>query len=200
VGALAVFLELPPEIVSVHFLVSILLLTAATFAWHASGNLTRVRLAQGARLRVSAAIVMLLTLLGVIVAGVLTTASGPHSGASGTGQVVDRFDILQLAVTVHARSAFVFLVVVLVLTRLRQARRVALRDLGTLLALVAVQIVIGEVQYRNGLPWAIVLVHVATAAALWALTTRIAVDAVFPITDPLPVIDAPIPTSTRMIA
>jgi heme A synthase len=37
-----------------------------------------------------------------------------------------------------------------------------------LLALAATQAVVGELQWRNELPWWLVLVHVALAAAIWA--------------------------------
>ena len=33
--------------------------------------------------------------------------------------------------------------------------------------------VVGEVQYRNALPWGLVLVHVTLAAAIWALTVAV---------------------------
>jgi cytochrome c oxidase assembly protein subunit 15 len=180
-GALTVILELPPEIVSAHFLVSIGLLTAATFAWHASGSPVRLRLVRGraGRMRVLAGAVMLLGLLAVIVAGVLTTASGPHSGSAGTGEVVDRFGIFGTAVTYHARGAYVFLVLLLVLTFWRTRRGPALRDLGLLISLVVMQVVLGEVQYRNGLPWGVVLAHVANAALLWLVASRVAIDAAF---------------------
>lgn len=180
VGAFTVILHLPPEIVSVHFLLSILLLVAATFAWHAAGSDETVRLARGAGLRVAAAIGMLASLLAVIVAGVLTTASGPHSGASGTGEVVDRLDLFEVAVTLHARGAYAFLVLVALLSALRRRRDVALRDLGVLGALVVVQVALGELQFRTGLPWGVVLAHVANAALLWIVAVQIAVDAVFP--------------------
>ena len=35
------------------------------------------------------------------------------------------------------------------------------------------QMVVGEVQYRNALPWGLVLVHVVLAAAIWALTVAL---------------------------
>ncbi|MCW2927394.1 MAG: heme synthase [Thermoleophilia bacterium] len=178
VGALTVILELPPEIVSTHFLLSIGCILAASVAFHASGSATPVRLVRrGAGLRVGAASLMLLALLAVIVAGVLTTASGPHSGAAGTGQTVDRFGVFGLAVTLHARGAYAFLVLVLLLTWLRERRGVALRDLGILLVLVVGQIALGEVQYRNGLPWQVVLGHVANAGLMWVVAARIATDA-----------------------
>ncbi len=180
VGAFVVLLELPPEIVSVHFFLSVFALAAATFAWHAASSPTTVRVAPRFTPRVTAAVMMLANLLVVITAGVLTTASGPHSGASGTGQVVDRFGIYNIAVTWHARGAFVFLALALLLTWLRSQRRVALRDLGVLVAIIAVQITLGEIQYRSGLPWGVVLAHVGAAALMWIVAVRIAADAVFP--------------------
>ena len=182
-GAFTVILELPPEIVGSHFFVSILLLTAATFAWVAAGSDSALQLARGrARSIVHiGSAVMLVALLGVIIAGVLTTASGPHSGASGTGEVVDRFGIFSLAVTLHARGAYVFLVIAIGLTWLRRStgRGPALRDFALLVVLVIAQIALGEIQYRNGLPWGIVLAHVVNAALLWIVASRIAIDAVF---------------------
>jgi len=178
VGAMTVILELPPEIVSAHFLLSVGCIAAATVAWHATGSAEPLRIS-GRRggVRAVAAALMLLSLLAVIVAGVLTTASGPHSGAAGTGQQVDRLDLFSLAVTLHARGAYAFLALVLLLTWARRARGVALRDLGLLVALVAGQVALGELQYRSGLPWQVVLAHVANAALMWIVAVRIAADA-----------------------
>jgi hypothetical protein len=33
---------------------------------------------------------------------------------------------------------------------------------------------VGEIQWRNALPWGVVLVHVALAAAVWGLTVLLA--------------------------
>ncbi len=180
IGAMTVVLELPPQIVAVHFLVSVGIIAVAAFAHVAARSeqpLQRSRAHSPARVVITPG--MLATLLGVIDAGVLTTASGPHSGASGTGQEVDRFGRFDIAVTFHARGAYVFLVLVLAASWLRARRGEAIRDLGILLVLVAVQIALGEVQYRNGLPWQIVLAHVANAALLWLVAVRIAVAVTF---------------------
>jgi heme A synthase len=42
-------------------------------------------------------------------------------------------------------------------------------------ALLLVQMGIGEIQWRTHLPWGIVLVHVALAAAVWAGTVALGV-------------------------
>jgi heme a synthase len=38
---------------------------------------------------------------------------------------------------------------------------------------LVVQMAVGEIQYRNALPWGLVLMHVFLAAAIWALTVAI---------------------------
>jgi heme A synthase len=54
-------------------------------------------------------------------------------------------------------------------------RSPALFRLGVgVLALLLVQIGIGELQWRTHLPWGLVLVHVALAAAVWAGTVALA--------------------------
>jgi heme A synthase len=45
---------------------------------------------------------------------------------------------------------------------------------GALLAALVAQAIVGEVQYRNALPWGLVLVHVFLAAAIWALGVALA--------------------------
>lgn len=178
-GALTVLLGLPPAVVSAHFLVSIGLLAAATFAWQAAASPFPLRLVRNAARRVAAGAGMLGCLLLVIVAGVLTTASGPHSGAGGSGIAVDRLDGFGIIVALHARGAWAFLVLVALLTWWRRRLGSALRDLAVLTALVALQVALGELQYRTGLPWFVVLAHVANAALLWIVACRIAVEAAF---------------------
>ena len=45
---------------------------------------------------------------------------------------------------------------------------------AVLLAVLLLQMAVGEIQWRNALPWGVVLVHVALAAAVWALTVLLA--------------------------
>ena len=75
---------------------------------------------------------------------------------------------------VHVRATAVFGIgLLLVGWQLMRARseapgvvRLALVLLGVLLA----QMLVGEIQYRNALPWGLVLVHVTLAATIWAVT------------------------------
>jgi heme a synthase len=73
---------------------------------------------------------------------------------------------------VHAAAVGIFgLGVVFALGYLaaRRGRAPRLFALGLgLFGLLLVQMVIGEIQYRTHLPWPLVLVHVALAAAVWA--------------------------------
>ncbi len=111
----------------------------------------------------------------LIVSGTLATAAGPHSGG---GDDVDRFGSLEPTVYVHGAivGAFLlsFLFAVGYLAAYRQ-RSPALFRLGIgVLALLLVQIGIGEIQWRTELPWGLVLVHVGLAAAVWAGTVALA--------------------------
>jgi heme A synthase len=56
----------------------------------------------------------------------------------------------------------------MLLRRRREAPGVVLVWAGLLAALGA-QAIVGEVQYRNALPWGLVLVHVILAAVIWTL-------------------------------
>jgi cytochrome c oxidase assembly protein subunit 15 len=116
------------------------------------------------------------TCAALVVTGAVATASGPHPGAS---EDVKR---LGLAITdtvyVHVRVATAFGIGVLVvgwfLSRLRREYPGLMRLWWGLLGLLVAQAIVGEVQYRNALPWGLVLVHVFLAASIWALTLAIA--------------------------
>ena len=76
---------------------------------------------------------------------------------------------------VRASAAFGlgFLALLVYLWRRRPATDGLLRVAGVLLALLLVQMAVGEIQYRNELPWWLVLVHVSLAAAIWAATVAL---------------------------
>jgi heme a synthase len=107
--------------------------------------------------------------MALLVSGALATAGGPHSG--GGAEHVDRLWRLQPLVYAHAATVGVFgvaLVFVLgyLASRRERAPRLFAFGIGLFVLLLA-QMGIGEAQYRTHLPWPLVLVHVAFAAAVW---------------------------------
>ncbi len=161
-GAITVYSHLNPWLVLSHFLLSIVVLTLG------------VVLAVEVRPRALGAVpgwVRRLALLVALAAGVLlvsgtlATAAGPHPGST----VVRRLWSFQPAVYWHVRATAVFgISFALLLTWLALRRSRHLRGALAVLAVLAVQMTIGEVQYRTHLPWWLVLVHVTVAAAVWA--------------------------------
>jgi heme a synthase len=109
--------------------------------------------------------------LALVVTGTFSTAAGPHSGDA---DVVERLWHLDDAVYLHVRvtavfGAFFLFVLGLLAARRRQTPRV-FRLALVLLGVLLVQMAVGELQWRLELPWGIVAVHVALAAAVWSLT------------------------------
>ena len=75
------------------------------------------------------------------------------------------------AVWLHVRATAVFgISFALLLLWLARHRFRELRAGLLVVGVLAVQMAIGEIQYRTKLPWWLVLTHVTLAAALWAAT------------------------------
>jgi len=110
----------------------------------------------------------------LVVSGAVVSASGPHSG----GTDIRRLGIgIVDAVYVHVRIVAVFGIGFLLIgswlaRHRREVPGVALIA-AALLAVLVVQGILGEVQYRTHLPWWLVLIHVSFGAAIWALTVAL---------------------------
>ncbi len=176
-GALVVKYHLAPGLVMSHFILSMLLLDASfALAW-CSRYESWERRRSSDRLGVWA--VRGLIPLGqlTILAGTIATASGPHAGAHA-GQLVHRFDFegtgtLEWVVQRHAAIATVFglaTIAVWLLLRRPGGDRRAVRPLTAVIALLALQGVVGGVQWWLKLPGEIVWVHVALATLTWLAT------------------------------
>ena len=170
-GYLAVKTDLKWPVVMAHLLLSMLLLAGA------------VVLAMVAREAVVGAgepvVPRELRLLGIgvavaglalLVSGALATAAGPHSGG-GTTQVhrLARFEPVlyaHAAVVAVFGCSFLFLLGYLAARRSR-APLLFVAALGVL-AVLLVQVGLGELQYHLHLPWYLVLLHVGVAATAWA--------------------------------
>jgi heme A synthase len=76
---------------------------------------------------------------------------------------------------VRATAAFglSFLLLLVWLARNRVRAGLLTRAAVVLLVLLLTQMAVGELQYRNQLPWWLVLVHVGLAGAIWAWTVAL---------------------------
>ena len=174
-GLLTIRLDLHPLMVATHFLLALVVLATATVvAVEARGN------AYG---RLESPAPRWLRLFGLILAGscgvlvftgTLSTAAGPHPGDSAE---IERFWNLLDAVYIHVRATaafgICFLILLVWLHRNRERAGVLAPGAGILLALLLTQMAVGELQWRNQLPWWLVLIHVSLAGLVWAWTVAL---------------------------
>jgi len=111
----------------------------------------------------------------LVVTGAFVTAAGPHSGGEDIERLGDLEDAMWVHVRVSAVFGIAFLVLVAALQRFRERARGTALLAGGVLALLLVQMVVGEVQWRNQLPWELVLGHVTLATLVWTGVAALAV-------------------------
>ena len=174
-GGLTVLFDLHPLLVASHFLLSMLALGSGTiFVLHARDHVHgRARGRDAARARLAA--VTLAALGGVIVTGVLVTAAGPHSGDPA---VIRRLGNLADAAAIHVRVVIGFVALAIGLgvwlLRRRPADPLTLRLAVAFMPVLALQVGLGEYQYRHRLPWGVILGHVTVAGIVWSLGVAVA--------------------------
>jgi cytochrome c oxidase assembly protein subunit 15 len=173
-GALVVKHHLAPGLVMSHFILSMLLLDASfALAWcsrYEPGE------RQPSHDRRGVWSVRALIPLGqlTIAAGTVATASGPHAGAHA-GQLVHRFSFegtgtLEWVVQRHAVLATIFglaTIAVWFLLRRPGGDSRAVTPLSAVIGLLALQGIVGGVQWALKLPSEIVWLHVTLAIATW---------------------------------
>jgi len=169
-GGVTVILDLNPYVVMSHFLLALATIGLAVLvALDAHAHARGPSHSSFPRPLGMLSIVLLPAALALIVTGAFVTAAGPHPGASGEeiprlGNVVD-------AAHVHAVATAVFgsvlAVCVLVLLWRRHEAPGELRLALVVIALVGAEIGVGQWQWNRGLPWGVVLLHVALASAIW---------------------------------
>jgi heme a synthase len=173
-GALVVEYHLAPGLVMSHFILSMMLLDAAfALAWCSRYEPWQRRLSRD-RLGVWAVRALIPFGQLTILAGTIATASGPHAGAHA-GQIVHRFTFegtgtLEWVVQRHAAIAAIYgfaAIAVWFLLRRPGGDRRALRPLTVVLGLLALQGVVGGVQWYLKLPTEIVWIHIALATCNW---------------------------------
>jgi len=174
-GGFTVRNHLAPGFVMGHFALSMLILVAAVaLAW-------RARYEPGERPRSldRLGVWAVRGLLGLgaltIFFGTVATAAGPHAGGGGTGDTIDRLewrgnDTVSWAIHQHGAIATVLgiaIVGVFLLLRRRSAPEDILTPVGTAAVLLAIQGLVGAVQYALEVPAEIVWVHVGLATLTW---------------------------------
>lgn len=169
-GAITVYYDLNPYLVISHLLLSlvvlslgVLVLLESTRALRGGGPaLPGIVRAGGAAL--------LAAVSALVVTGTLATAAGPHPGSTA----VRRIGSFTPSIAVHVRATAAFGIVFAVLAvwawRERARHSWLVRGCLGLAGLLALQMAVGEIQYRSGLPWWLVLIHVTAAACVYAWT------------------------------
>ena len=169
IGLIVIATELEPLAVIVHFLLALAALAGAIFVVLATWPGYELHEPAPPELQ-RAGLVLAAACLALVMTGTLATAAGPHSGDPDVG----RLWVLEDAMWVHVRTAGLFgLALLFVLGYLvaQRARSPMLLKVGVIVAALSIaQGAVGELQWQTELPWGIVLVHVALAAALWAAT------------------------------
>jgi len=174
-GGLTVLYDLRPGFVMGHFLLS-QLCVAAAFALY-----WRARHEPGERPRIADRWAVwpvrgLLVFGGfVLFAGTVATGAGPHAGASGTGEVVERLHFwgggtAHKVIEWHGRAGTALLVLSVAIWLLlwrRGANPDVRKAMTAVIGAICVQGAIGMWQYWVGVPAELVWFHVAAATATW---------------------------------
>jgi cytochrome c oxidase assembly protein subunit 15 len=177
-GGFTVRFDLAPGFVMSHYMLSMLILVGCVLLdWRAHREPEALAAAADDADRVLARASWGLLALGAVTifAGTAATAAGPHTGGTGTDDVVPRLvfkgtETLNFVIEQHARLATLLGLVAVGLWFLARHRGVPAQQrapLTLLCWLLAAQGLIGGVQYELELPAEIVWVHVLLAASTW---------------------------------
>jgi cytochrome c oxidase assembly protein subunit 15 len=175
VGGILVIFDLHPNLVSFHYIVSLVLIgVSAAFVARMDVPPGRRALAVPRWLAIVTHVTSFVLAVTVFV-GVLTTGAGPHSGDAEV-TLRNGFDATVLE-HVHSWPAYALFALTLVLVigawRSRTRAPAFLRWTIVLLAIELVQIAVGLYQARNALPPLAVGVHMVLAAVAVATMTAI---------------------------
>ncbi len=170
IGGITVKMDLNPWVVSLHLLLSVALIVLCTWAWTIARGVPADPVAPRVRalVIVTFAVAMLVIWIGTIVTG-----AGPHAGDLDS----PRNDLnIVLVARVHSGSAWLLTLgtIACVILLRRAGRHRSLRAAFLLLGTVALQGIIGYIQYFTGLPVGVVILHLigltlVTLAAAWLL-------------------------------
>jgi heme a synthase len=177
-GAVTIYYDLNPWLVISHLLLSLAVLGLGAIVLVEGTRLVRGGAPPLPALARAGGAVLLVAVGVLVFSGTLATAAGRYPGSSGDTRV-HRLGSFQPSVALHVRAVAAFGIVFLVLAgwawRNRDRFPWLLRGCAILLSILAVQMAIGEIQYRtySHVPWWLVLVHVIVAAVLFVWTAGV---------------------------
>jgi cytochrome c oxidase assembly protein subunit 15 len=165
-GGITVLTGLSPITVSAHFILSAAIVTLSVKLWwtykgHSIPTIHRV-------INTMANIIFVVA-AAVVILGVITTGSGPHSGDINAE---NRFGFDPRVIAwLHADAVWLFVGLIIalwILRALKQLPQSSNRYLQAVTHITIVQAIVGYTQFFTGLPALLVAIHVALAATLWA--------------------------------
>lgn len=176
-GGVSVLAKLNPWVVALHFMLAIALLTTTTLTWHRARQ-PAVAAPRLGRPAVGLSWVLVGTTLALIVVGTLVTGTGPHSGDSAE---VQRMPFVWADVTIfHAVLGTLTLLVAIALFVIASRDpngRLVRRRTAFFVIVVVLQGAVGTIQALNGLPEALVAIHLLGATLVWIGALRVLLDA-----------------------
>ena len=189
-GGITIMVDLHPIAVASHFLLAIIVFTLATVLLIDTHFAATSDIAAPGWLR-PATLGFLALGLTLIVSGAIVTTSGTHPGADDVPRLYALLDVAYWHVRIAVLYVSALAVFLYLLSRLELTSRRVPRLAWAVVALTATQVVIGEVQWRNELPWFLVWAHVMTGTLLWSSLvalgrTLLPAPAVSPSTAPSP--------------
>lgn len=176
IGGITVLTNLNPYVVGLHYFASVVLVSLAAVL------VARVYATPGPRVRAVPSWYAAVThvtsvfVLITVVVGILVTGSGPHAGDGGAARNGLDPELMQ---HVHSWPAYALLALTLVLVIGARGTAPVLRLrlwTGLLLAVEALQIVVGLWQARSGLPIVLVNIHMVLAVLLVAAMTAVVIN------------------------
>lgn len=172
-GGITVLTGLNPVSVSLHFLLSALLIAFSlllVIRGNEDGDQPVTVLVHPA-IRVLGKVMVGVGLI-VLVLGTIVTGSGPHSGDADVEHRLP-FDVRTVS-WLHADAVLLFIglmvgfIVALIVTN---APKRSINRTWVLIGVSLAQGVVGYVQYFIGVPWVLVMLHLAGACAVWIALT-----------------------------
>lgn len=168
-GGITVLTDLNPLAVASHFILSVFLIAgAASLVERARTPLLSIRPTE-IKLRVLVTAQVALTFI-VIVLGTLVTGSGPHAGDAQA----PRLNIDSRAISwLHADAVIALLGVSLALCVLPNLSPVTKKRIKYFFGFTLAQALVGYIQYVQGLPELLVILHLLGSTLVWIATWRI---------------------------